>query len=415
MEKQIEARINDINASREIRLEGKISLRLDGNGVISVGKAHVRGLIEITRSDVVIDGSNAEIQLDVEDSTTSDWGLFYIRPKASNVRFRNLNVRIWIKNPEHSNRMFVAFYNTAYGTSIENCRVEILSDKQLNLACIYNNGNTDTHMETRADNLSVTSCVFKARCRAEEYPKEVAVWGLINNLANSLNISGNFIEMANIGYGGGQKAVGVYNNGRFCRFIGNNIKANGTYNEGKEREHAYAYGMINEGLFSLITSNNIVGEWAGKSVGLENSGSYAVVSANKILATHTINGRSVRMTGENNVLENNVLVSTSRNARLVELSGSHCMIGRNVMEVLMAPEECRSGCGICAAGENCRENIISENLIKNVLDCGIFADASVGMVANNQVFPATGGAARAGRENGAMLAKLDERNIQSII
>ena len=55
------------------------------------------------------------------------------------------------------------------------------------------------------------------------------------------------------------------------------------------------------------------------------------------------------------------------------------------MEVLMVQSECRSGCGIYAMGENCSENIISENIIRNVADCAIFANRSVGAVLNNHV------------------------------
>ena len=39
-------------------------------------------------------------------------------------------------------------------------------------------------------------------------------------------------------------------------------------------------------------------------------------------------------------------------------------------------------------GENCTENIISENIIRNVADCAIFANRSVGAVLNNHVIVA---------------------------
>ena len=84
------------------------------------------------------------------------------------------------------------------------------------------------------------------------------------------------------------------------------------------------------------------------------------------------------------------------------------------MEVLMVQSECRSGCGIYAMGENCSENIISENIIRNVADCAIFANRSVGAVLNNHVTSFKETINQAGTENVYLVSKLDERNIQSI-
>ena len=150
------------------------------------------------------------------------------------------------------------------------------------------------------------------------FPKENAVYGIYNNLANSISVQNTYVYAVTRGDGERQKAAGVYTNGRFGRYVGNNIKANGTHNIGKQKEQAHAYGFINEGLYTLITSNNIVGEWAGLCVGLENRGEYTVVSSNKILSTHTICGRSIRNYGNNSSIEGNILTSTSRNARLLE-------------------------------------------------------------------------------------------------
>ncbi len=196
--------------------------------------------------------------------------------------------------------------------------------------------------------------------------------------------------------------------------MGNNIKANGSHNTGREREQAHAYGFINDGLYSVIEANNIVGEWAGMSVGLENRGEYSLIEGNKILATHTVCGRSVRSYANNSQITGNVLTSTSRNARLLEHSASSCIIANNVMEVLMVRSECRSGCGIYAIGEACRENIISGNIIRNVADIGIFADRTVGTVVNNRIISYPETVVQCGCENSSLLFRLDERNIQNI-
>lgn len=414
MQQELEQRINDIKSGNEIKLTGKIKFNINRSGSFTVGRLCVKGIIQIMRSDITINGEDAEIEVDVDDCTTSDWSLFFVHPMARNVQFNNLRIKVRIQNPENTTRTFSLIYNTAYGVKLHNCQVEMYSDKQINLVGIYNNGNLDTHMETRADNLVIDNCLLKVECRANEFTKECAVYGVYNYLANSISMQNTFIYATNKGNGERQKAVGVYTNGRFGRFAGNNIKANASHNVGREKEQAYAFGFINEGLYSIISANNIVGEWAGMSVGLENCGEYAIVAGNKILATHTICGRTIRNYGSNTSIEDNVLTSTSRNARIIEQNSHNCIIGRNIMEVLMVQSECRSGCGIYAIGENCTENLICENIIRNVADCAIFADGNVGSVSNNIVTSFKETVKRAGTENQYLVNKLDERNIRSI-
>ena len=414
MQAEIERKINDLSGDNVVKLDGKIKLRVDKGGTFTVGRLCVKGIITVMRSGVIIDGGNAEIEVDVNDCTTSDWSLFFIHPSARNVQFRNMNVKIKINNPHDSTRMFSCIYNMSYGLKLHNCRVEIISYKQLNIAGLYNNGNLDTHMDTRADNLVISDSFIKTDCRAETYGNESTVYGIYNYLANSISVQNTFIYATNIGNGARQTAIGVYTNGRFGRFVGNNIKANGSHNKGREKERAHAYGFINEGLHSLIESNNIVGEWAGMSVGLENKGEYAVIEGNKILATHTICGRSIRSYAAESLIQGNVLTSTSRNARLIEHNAECCIISKNVLDVLMVKSECQSGCGIYAVGENCKDNIISENVIKNAADCAILADKSVGDITGNRVVFFDGTAAVAGSDDKYLSDKLDERNIRSI-
>lgn len=80
----------------------------------------------------------------------------------------------------------------------------------------------------------------------------------------------------------------------------------------------------------------------------------------------------------------------------------------------MAQSECKSGCGIYAIGTG-KDNIISENIIRNVADCGIFADRTIGSVINNRVisYPETAGYADS--NNVVIKARLDEDLIQSIL
>ena len=414
MQKEIEGRINSFELEREVKLSGKIKLSIDKGKSFMVGHTYLKGIINVMRSNVVIDGSNAQIEAEIADCTASDWCLFFVHPQARNVHFKNMNIRVRIDNAEDSNRLFAAIYNTAFGLKLTNCHIEVYSEKQNNIVGVYNNGNLDTHMETRADNLVIENCQIKVECLASEFSKESTTYGLYNNLANSISMQNTYIYSTNRGNCERQKAIGVYTNGRFGRYVGNNIKANGTHNKGFEKEQAHAYGFINEGMYSIITSNNIVGEWAGKSVGLENKGSYTIVNSNKILSTHTICGRTVINSGINNHIESNVITSTSRNARLIEHSGAWCIISKNIMEVLMPEETLHSGCGIYAVDEYSKENIISENIIRNVLDVGIFANESIGEIRQNRVCSFARTIEKAGTENSHLIDKLDERNIRSI-
>lgn len=413
MTKELEQRINDENGALEVRLHGRYEWEEGSGNSFCIGKSFVKGAISIKRPNVIIDGSDAEIIVNITD-TAGDWSLFFVQPKAWNVVLKNLKIRINAKIIEHCTRMLCAVYNTAYGLKIENCHIELHAEKQIRLVGVYNNGNLNTHMETRADNLVISNSYIRAECYATEYAKACMVYGLYNYLANSISMQNTFVYATNSGGGEQQKAIGVYTNGRFGRFIGNNIKANGAHNVGKLKEQAHAYGFINEGLYSVISANNIVGEWAGKCVGLDNHGEYALVSTNKILATHTICGRSVRNYANNSSIDGNILTSTSRNARLIEHNAKYCVISRNVMEVLMDPNDCQSGCGIYAVGGNVGENVITQNVIKNVKDCGIFADKTVGEVRGNLVISWPNTVKQAGQEDVLLKKRLDESNVRSI-
>ena len=414
MQEKIEKQINSENEDRIVYLSGKITLRIDKSDTLIVGVSFVKGLIEIKRSDIIVDGANAEIEVNVFDDIAMDCSVFFVHPTAKNVTLKNITVRVNVKGSKHSSRRLSVIYNAAYGLKLNNCHIEMNSDKQLNLFGIYNNGNLDTHMETRADNLVLENCHIKIGCTAGTFDRECSVYGLYNYLANSISVQNNFIYTVINGEGEKQRAVGVFTNGRFGRFVGNNIKANAMYNQGLAKEKAHTFGFINEGLYSIITSNNIVSEWAGASVGLENTGEYVVISSNKILSTHTIFGRTLINDGANCCIESNVITSTSRNARLIMHNAENCVISGNIMEVLMPESECRSGCGIYAAGENCKNNIIVGNIIKNVLDCAIFADKQKDIIANNIVSSYRNTAQLANTGDVFIDEKLDEKRIVTI-
>lgn len=410
---ELESQINKASA-REVKLSGQIELKIGKGNRYYIGRQFVQGFIKIERPDITIDGSDAQIDVELEESMNSNCCLFYITPSAGGVRFVNLNIKIRIKN-EHTSHQFYGFYNTAYGVSFENCRIGITSDKQVNMAVIYNNGNYDSHFDTRADNLIISNCNLKAECLSEEYPLECAVYGFYNYFANSISVHDSHIYAVNKGNGERQKAVGVFTAGRFGRFVGNNIKSHCTHGEGTEKEHAHAYGMINHGWHTLISANNIVAEWAGMSVGLEEGGLYTEVETNKILATHTIYGRSVRLLAEACILRGNVITSTSRNARLIEIENGLCVISGNILGQFRPEGDFISGCGIYCIKEGIEPNIITENIIRFIPDCGILYLPENAIIEKNHIQPQYSTTAKiAGKENRKVIDQLDAGRIHSI-
>lgn len=404
--------MEDENAPSYLHLEGDITLDDTQKGRFSLGRTKMHGLIDVRRANLVIDGEGSTLILETDGLNVHDLCLFRIHTEAENVCLKNLTVRVHLCHTAPSVHRFTAIYNTSFGLRMENCRIEVVSDEQANLFGVYNDGNLDTHLTTHADNLTLTGNTLRLFCDAKNFMHECAVYGLYNRLANSISVQNNYIYATNRGVGKNQKAIGAYTNGRFGRFVGNNFKANCTHNVARQTEQAHAYGFINEGLYTLLSDNNILGEWAGKAVGLENAGAYAKITGNKILATHTMCGRSVRCLADNCLIENNMITTTSRNPRLVELSGSYIAVCGNLIEALNTPSYAQSGCGIYAVtGEHC---IIKNNIVKKTATCGILTHPGIGIVKDNCIVPWKKAPKEADVSDHAILDALDENKIKSI-
>ena len=370
-------------------------------------------LISINRSNIVIEGMNRKIEINVSLNHMKELAIFYLSGNVNNVEFRNMNIEINILG-EYNKEFIYCIKNQSSNLKISNCNIIMKSYCSQNLIAVYNNGNDDTHMETRADYLVVEKSNIRINCNANgEYKPSIAL-GIYNSLSNSISIINTFINIINKGEGSNQKAIGIFTNGRFGRIIGNNIKANSSHPEGVLLEQAHSYGIINEGLYTIISNNNIIAEWAGAAVSVENKGDSALINGNKILATHTIRGSGVINSGEKAVITNNIIISTSKNAKLIEHNASNSIISNNQLEVLIPPNECVSGVGIYAPSKYIGFNIITENIISNVKNCGIFTNKNVGTIFNNQVLINMEAINIAGSDDFRLYEVLNERNIKSI-
>ena len=409
---ELQRQITDCPENGEIKLDGKIKLEIGRDNKLYVGRQFVQGFIKIEKPGITINGANADIEVMLNNCVTNDCCLFYLTPTARGVRFVNINLKITVDNA-HTEKHFYAFYNTAYGVTFDGCHVNIRADRQVSLAAIYNNGNYDYHLDTRADNLNISNCQLLLECQAEEYPNKCEVYGLYNYYANSISVHDSYIHTVMRGNGEKQRATGVYTNGRFGRFVGNNIKANCAHPEGLERNQAHAYGYIDGGWQNIVSANNVVAEWAGMCVGIEARGLYAEIESNKIHSTHTVYGRSVILGGEASLLRGNVITSTGRNARLVEIEQGPNIISGNVLAVLRAPEEMVTSCGIYCVADELPQCIITENIMRYITDCGILYASNDAVIERNFMHPETKAVLRAGKDR-SLITLFDPSRIRDI-
>lgn len=416
MKNTLERLINE-STSREIKLNGNFNLVVENSKTITIGKGIVKKIVKINRPDVIIDGSNSTIKVEVSENAVidTDIALFYIGESAKNICFKNMKIYIYVRNLENIEKTFYAIYNGSFGTKFENCTIELFSQNQMHLIGIYNRADISTHMVTCADNVVVSNSFINVRCCSENFTKECNVYGIYNHLGNSMSVENSFIYARNSGVGEEQRAFGIYTSGRFGRFVGNNIKACSSHPSGREREKGSSFAFYNEGYYSIITSNNIIAEWAGMSIGIENRKGYAEILSNKILATHTIRGIGIKNYAEKCLINGNIITSTSRNPRLVENYAPECIITNNLIEAVLEPEICITGCGIYSFGNNAKRQIIKDNVIRNLKDCGIFAEKDAGIIKDNIITSnSTNFIDYVETSNFEMRNRLSEKNIHSI-
>ena len=406
MYRKIEEEINNPNYKKLISLNGKIEINASALGGITIGVIPVKSLISIKRSNVIIDGSNSELNITIRDTINSNWSLFYISDGVENVEFRNMRININIVNSLNSTRIFSCIYNLSYALKINNCIFNVYCDTQLNLIGVYSNGYMDLNYDYKTDNLVVSNCLIRIESNSNLITYPSKTYGLFICGSNSVSIQNNFIYSNIRGNSKEQLAIGVYTSGRYGRFEGNNIKANAMHVEGIEENQGHATGFINEGMYSLIIGNNIVGEWASRAIGLENRGEFSVINANKILSTHAVVGKTILNTGSKANLSNNIVTTTTKNARLIELKANETIICNNFMEIIPPRSQCNSGCGVYAPDNLIKDNIIFGNIIKNPVTCGILSESNIGLIKDNIVISDEDVVKQSTTENKLLFSKL---------
>lgn len=373
-----------------------------------------KGIIDVYRSDCVIDFTNATLEINLENFNSDDVSFLYIHPTSKNIILKNLNLIINVDGSYVYNNVCMGIYNTSKNLKIIDSSITIKSDKGHKLIGIYNNGNLFTHMDTRADNLIVDNTSIEV-VSIGNIGNNYSIYGIYNNLANSILVTNNDINVKINGKSDAQKAIGIYTNGRYGRFIGNNIKANGSHPAGLELEQASAYGFNNEGLFTIINANNIVAQWAGRAIGIKTNADEALITSNKILATHSMLGKCICNSGNRVVINSNILATTSKNAKMVEHNGNTSIINGNVMEVLLNTEECITGCGIYSDYPDIGCNTFTSNIMFNMKTCGLFVKPNSAIIANNQLASSDFATLEVLSYNQEIKDLLDESHIKIIV
>ena len=157
MYKHIEQVINDYESGNVIKLDGEAIIDVYANKSFTVGNLPVKGLINVKRGNIVIDGSNAVLNFNIYDVETSDWALFYLSENIEDVEFKNMKININIINRNNSSRIFACIYNLSYALKINNCNINMYSSTQLSLIGIYNNGTANVNKNYKADNLVINN------------------------------------------------------------------------------------------------------------------------------------------------------------------------------------------------------------------------------------------------------------------
>ena len=189
----------------EVRFEGEINLELPKSACFYVGKNFSKSLVTITKPNITLDFSDAIVRVNITEPLDTDLNIFFVSSMAKNVEIKNLKLFVYLNIPVTS-RQIVGIYNTAYGLKLNNCSIEVVSENQSNLVGMFNNGNLDTHMETRADNLVIANSCIKVQI-VQSGMKDSVVYGVYNNLANSISIQNTFVYSTNIGAGKKQAAI----------------------------------------------------------------------------------------------------------------------------------------------------------------------------------------------------------------
>jgi hypothetical protein len=110
-----------------------------------------------------------------------------------------------------------------------------------------------------------------------------------------------------------------------------------------------------------------------------------------------------------------MLVSTSKNVKMIDINGSNTSINSNILEVLLNTEECITGCGIYANYIENKCNSFIGNIMFNMKTCGLFVKPNSAIIANNQLASSDYATLEVLSYNQEIKDLLDESHIKTIV
>ncbi len=416
--KSFENTINDKENPRLIELHGTIEVKAADASAFSLGRSCNTSACDITRSDVIIDGSDAQIVVNIDDELNSDYSVVRIMPEATNVKIRNLNIKLLVNHNKNCDRSIYAIYNYAEGVVLENVHIYMHSDAQINMFGIGCYSDKSDRWGTKGDNSTIVNSTIKVDCLPKDFTNCCKCYGIYIEKADNISVQNCNIKSVIDGVGKDQVAVGVYTSGKFGRFINNNIKASAKHPKAVLREKAYAVGFHNDGEYSIISNNNIIGERGGYCIGLlnENTAKFANINGNKIHATHSVVGCGIKNKANDIIINSNILTCTCRNAKMLEHEAGASIISNNYIRVLLGRAKEMTGCGIYAVGRRVQGNTIEGNVIRQALNCGIYTEPNCGVISkSNIVFDYENNCKiTTTKEHPEFIRMFNEKNIKSI-
>ena len=372
----------NISLMNQTRITDIISTLSDGDNVFLIGRAvwNDGEPLRILASNVHIDARNAEIKIEQMANSKNDT-VVHICPGSRNVHINGLYIK-YTSIGDNTEKDFSIIKNCGINTTIENCVLDVSLNHQENIIGIFNDG--EYGIGKQGEGLQVYNNRIYIYQKAAAYTIPSTSYGIYNKEGRCFCSKSNYLFIQNDGVGEHQRAIGIYNSGDSSVVDNNNIKGNGSHNVGTLVNKCHAYGAVDDSNNSTWCNNNIVGEWGGFCCGIQCNGKHTKVCHNKILATHTIKGSTVLLHGDHSDIYGNVITSTSRNPRLIEIKGRHCRVYENLLDAVLGTWDVYiSACGIYVnKAEDCR---ISNNAIMVLKDCGIYCDECDVQIVNNDI------------------------------
>ena len=189
---EIEKIINSCAEYDTVVFEGVYRFNYTNKRLFMLGKESIQSAIMISKSNLFLDFSRAKIFFDVKDIINKlAFMNFYVT--ARNIKLLGLDIQINYRG-EASNSTVCGIYNTSLGFSADNCRIAIHSKKQVSAIGIYNYGGLNTHLNTKADNLSVVNSrihinIDPSDTDLESNAIKSEAYGIYNYFANSMQVS----------------------------------------------------------------------------------------------------------------------------------------------------------------------------------------------------------------------------------